>query len=196
MSPESRWRRLCRTRDGGTAMRGFLRVSGVVSALLTGALLLPVAGGDPVAPMQTPGRTVAALPDMSGMVWMAGTPSWQCATTRTTTVSASNLASALSGRRPRRRAAGLGRYEVRWPAPQGPSNDLESVARISGTRQVMLVDSGDDGSAFQRIFLATPTGRRLEIKETVSWPTPVWNPPPSARTVRSWRSTWAPTEAS
>jgi hypothetical protein len=112
---------------------------------------------------------------MSGMVWMAGDTFLAVHDAKNDDkereqprVSLLRAATTPEGVRSRT-------LEVRWPAPQGPSNDLESVARIPGTRQVMLVESGDDGSAFQRIFLATPTGRRLEIQETVRWPTPVWN---------------------
>lgn len=156
-------------------MRGILRRSGVVSALLTGALLLPVAGGDPVVPMKTPDRTVSSLPDLSGMTWLSGNAFLAVHDAKNDVteqgkprVSLVRAATTLTGVRSRA-------LEVRWPAPQGPSNDLESVARIPGTRQVLLVESGDDGSAFQRIFLATPTSRRVKIEETVRWPTPVWN---------------------
>lgn len=156
-------------------MRGVLPVSGVVSTLLTGALLLPVAGDNPVVPMKTPGRTASSLSDMSGMVWMAGDTFLAVHDAKNDDeereqprVSLVRVATTPEGVRSQP-------LEVRWPAPQGPSNDLESVARIPGTRQVLLVESGDDGSAFRRIFLATPTGRRVEIQETVRWPTPVWN---------------------
>ncbi|MFN2378216.1 MAG: hypothetical protein ABR538_16930 [Candidatus Binatia bacterium] len=59
--------------------------------------------------------------------------------------------------------------EIAWPT--GESNDLESIARIPGTRQFLLVESGDDCSGFQRIFLSTLGGSyNLTIDEVVSWP--------------------------
>jgi hypothetical protein len=64
--------------------------------------------------------------------------------------------------------------DVDWGAEV--PNDLESIARIPGTRQLLLVESGDDNSDFQRIFLATlNTSDQLEIDEVVPWPTPVFN---------------------
>lgn len=64
--------------------------------------------------------------------------------------------------------------EVAWPTDT--PNDLESIARIPGTRQMLLAESGDDNSPFQRIFLATLTpAYQLLINEVVPWPTPVFN---------------------
>lgn len=60
--------------------------------------------------------------------------------------------------------------EIDWGA-DGISHDLESVARIPGTQQLLLVESGDDCSAYQRIRLATlGTDYRLRIDETTRWP--------------------------
>jgi len=125
--------------------------------------------------MKTPGGAVSSLPDLSGMAWLSGNAFLAVHDAKNDVkergkprVSLVRAATTPTGVRSRA-------LEVRWQGPQGPSNDLESVARIPGTRQVLLVESGDDGSAFQRIFLATPTGRRVKIEETVRWPTPVWN---------------------
>jgi hypothetical protein len=45
--------------------------------------------------------------------------------------------------------------EVDWPASK--PNDLESIARILGSRQMLLAESGDDKklAGLQRLFLAT-----------------------------------------
>jgi hypothetical protein len=59
--------------------------------------------------------------------------------------------------------------DVDWPT--GKPNDLESIARIPGSRQLLLVESGDDCSEFQRIFLATlGTSYQLSVDEVVAWP--------------------------
>lgn len=59
--------------------------------------------------------------------------------------------------------------EVSWPS--GKPNDLESIARIPGTRQFLLAESGDDCSEFQQIFLASlSTSYQLTIDEVVRWP--------------------------
>lgn len=59
--------------------------------------------------------------------------------------------------------------EIAWPS--GESHDLESIARIPDTRKFLLVESGDDCSAFQRIFLASiSTSYQLTVDEVVPWP--------------------------
>jgi hypothetical protein len=69
--------------------------------------------------------------------------------------------------------------EVAWPGTK--PNDFESIARIPGTRQMLLVESGDDNSSFQRLFLASlDPSRQLTIDEVVPWPVPVFNVEASA----------------
>jgi hypothetical protein len=60
--------------------------------------------------------------------------------------------------------------DVTWPTTT--PNDLESIARIPGTRQLLLVESGDGcKSAFQRIFLTSlSTTYQLTVDEVVQWP--------------------------
>ena len=74
--------------------------------------------------------------------------------------------------------------EIAWPS--GESNDLESIARIPGSRQFLLVESGDDCSPFQRIFLATlGTSWQVTIDEVVSWPSGGEAPCPGVFNVES-----------
>ena len=54
---------------------------------------------------------------------------------------------------------------VRFPG--GPSSDLESAAGIPGTDDVLLVESGDNAGAFQRIFLAEVVGNRVRVTDFV-----------------------------
>jgi hypothetical protein len=68
-------------------------------------------------------------------------------------------------------AAGLYYRELGIAWPSGESNDLESIARIPGSRKFLFVESGDDCSAFQRIFLASlSTAYEVTIDEVASWP--------------------------
>lgn len=53
--------------------------------------------------------------------------------------------------------------------PDQASNDLESAARIPGTSQVLLAESGDNGGAFTRIFRAELRGDAVEILDTARW---------------------------
>jgi len=63
--------------------------------------------------------------------------------------------------------------EVRWP--DAISHDLESVARIPGTDEFLLSESGDDGRGSRRIFRVALRERELEILETVEWPVEILN---------------------
>jgi len=160
-------------------------LAGVASGLLAGALLVPLASGSPQSPHDAPGRQVAParqvapLPDLSGMAWL-----W-----KDTFLAVHDAKNDAAGAReeidnPRVslvRAATTPKgvvhqpLSVRWPVRRGPSNDLESAARIPGTRRVLLAESGDDGGPFHRIFLAKLERRRLHIEETVPWPVRVSN---------------------
>jgi hypothetical protein len=65
-----------------------------------------------------------------------------------------------------------------WPAPRGPSSDLESAARVPGTRSVLLNESGEgvsNGRRFRRIFHARLGDAGLQIVQTVRWPVRVQN---------------------
>jgi hypothetical protein len=58
---------------------------------------------------------------------------------------------------------------LRLNFPGGQSSDLESAARIPGTDNVLLVESGDDASRFQRIFLAEVHRNRVRVIGAVEW---------------------------
>lgn len=138
--------------------------SRALASVLAGAVLTACAA--------RPAPDGPALPDVSGMAWMSG---------ETFLV----VHDAKRGR-PARRRVGLLRLptdptgvgylplDVRWPAT-GPSHDLESVARIPGTPQALLVESGDDGDPTPQIYLVALRETRLEVLETVAWPTRVRN---------------------
>jgi hypothetical protein len=60
--------------------------------------------------------------------------------------------------------------DVAWPS--STPNDLESIARIPGTRQLLLAESGDGcKSEFQRIFLTSLSADyELTVDEVAHWP--------------------------
>lgn len=66
--------------------------------------------------------------------------------------------------------------------PGEESNDLESVARIPGTNDILLVESGDSSNDFkyQRIFRARVENDTVRIINETSWPVSVYNVEASA----------------
>lgn len=64
---------------------------------------------------------------------------------------------------------------LNWRGPRG--NDLESVARIPGTCEALLVESGDglEQPAFQRIFKVRVAGHSVHLVATARWPVPINN---------------------
>ncbi len=64
---------------------------------------------------------------------------------------------------------GLGFRPIRVRYPGGPSSDFESAAGIPGTPYVLLAESADDASDFQRIFLAEVRRNRARIVDVTSW---------------------------
>jgi hypothetical protein len=57
------------------------------------------------------------------------------------------------------------------------SNDLESAARIPGTKDILLVESGDNlgDPRFQRIFKARMEGTKMQIIDVEQWPVAINN---------------------
>jgi len=66
--------------------------------------------------------------------------------------------------------------------PGEESNDLESAARIPGTNDILLVESGDSSndSKYQRIFRARVKNDTVRIIDETPWPVPVYNVEASA----------------
>lgn len=64
---------------------------------------------------------------------------------------------------------GIVRRDVTPDFPEAASSDLEAVAAIPGTEKLLLAESGDDGGAFDRIFLAEVRGDAVAILGTVRW---------------------------
>ncbi|HYE95986.1 MAG TPA: hypothetical protein VD962_07220 [Rubricoccaceae bacterium] len=63
--------------------------------------------------------------------------------------------------------------DVAWPASHGPAHDLESVARIPGTRSFLLAESGDGATPHQHLFVAELGRTTLRITAVARWPVPV-----------------------
>jgi len=119
-------------------------------------------------------RQASSLPDLSGLVWLGGDRFLAVHDAKTDGESEKPRASVVL------LPADL--QGVLWK-PQGlnfrgpKSNDLESAARIPGTNDVLLVESGDGlgDPEFQRIFKARVNGDRVRIVVATSWPVSVTN---------------------
>ena len=67
-----------------------------------------------------------------------------------------------------------------WGDDLEEPNDLESASGVPGTSMVVMAESGDDGSDFQRLFLFdvdvdADGGPSATVSGVADWPTPVFN---------------------
>jgi len=124
-------------------------------------------------------REASNLPDLSGLVWLEGN--------RFLAVHDAKIEGELANPRVSLIELPVNSKGVRWQERTVKfhdlkSNDLESAARIPGTLDVLLVESGDslDDPAFQRIFKARVVGDSVQIVATAQWPVPIHNVEASA----------------
>jgi len=112
------------------------------------------------------------LPDFSGLAWIEGNlfvavhdtkPPQGIDQPRVSLLTLSTSQRGLQAQFPR----------INWPDPHAPSNAFESIARIPGTRQMLLVESGDEAGRSRRIFLADLDRRKLMLTDFVHWPVPI-----------------------
>jgi hypothetical protein len=65
--------------------------------------------------------------------------------------------------------------DLKFPGPEGPSSDLESVSRIPGGKGFLFAESGQEGESARRIFFAVYSNGTLNIESQVIWPVPIDN---------------------
>lgn len=108
------------------------------------------------------------LLDLSGLAWIGGDRFIAVSDAKSpgendlNRVSLLTLPDSLEG-------PGFEPVELRYSG--GSSNDLESAARIPGRRVVLLAESADDDSPFQRLFLARFGHPRVHIVDMTEWTT-------------------------
>jgi hypothetical protein len=119
------------------------------------------------------------LPDLSGLAWLGGN--------RFLAVHDAKVDGEYANPRVSLIELPVNSKGVRWQQRtlhfhELRSNDLESAARIPGTLDVLLVESGDGlgDAAFQRIFKARVAGDSVHIVATAQWPVPINNVEASA----------------
>jgi len=113
-------------------------------------------------------RPVQKLLDVSGLVWVGGDTFLAVHDAKypdekkLTRVSLIQLPKSLDG---------LQWKPLRPRFPGRRSSDLESAARVPGTRKVLLVESGDDHSPNDRIYLARAGKHKVRIVDATDWST-------------------------
>lgn len=145
-------------------------------ALCAIAVMLITASHDARAVSQSK-RAATSLPDLSGLAWVEGdtflalhdakNPD-ELSLPRASLVWLPSSGSGVTWKP----------LDVDWPAPLGKSGDLESIARVPGTRYFLLAESGEgahEGRRFGRIFLTELEGDDLKVISFINWPIPVTN---------------------
>ena len=147
------------------------RLSLMVWPLLAIILALPAQSEGKRVMRQSASRTfrpVQHLLDLSGLAWMGGDTFLAVHDAKfpdepkRVRVSLLRLPSSIEG---------IGWRPLRPRFPGRPSSDLESAARIPGTRKVLLAESGDDASGLDRIYLAKAGRRSVKILSSTTWST-------------------------
>ena len=118
-------------------------------------------------------RQASDLPDLSGLAWLGGDCFLAVHDAKIDGESGNPRASLIY--------LPTDTQGVHWKRQgldfRGPkSNDLESAARIPGTMDVLLAESGDNGNPrFQRIFKAHVEDNRVRIIDVTRWPVAIHN---------------------
>lgn len=111
-------------------------------------------------------RPVQKLLDLSGLAWMGGNTFLAVHDAKyegeATRVRVSLLQAPTS-------LDGILWKPLRPRFPGGLSNDLESASRIPGTRKVLLIESCDDRSRYDRIYLARAGRNQVRVLDFTEW---------------------------
>ncbi len=111
-------------------------------------------------------RPVQRLLDLSGLVWMGGDTFLAVHDAKFPDEPQRVRTSLLQVPES---LGGIQWLPLRPHFPEEPSSDLESAARIPGTQSVLLLESGDDASGRDRIYLARVEPTRIRILDVVEW---------------------------
>ena len=122
----------------------------------------------------------SGLPDLSGIEWISGNnflavhdakfPS-EKDRPRVSILNMKNNGNEITWKHP----------EIRWPEKTDLSSDLESIARIPGTKSFLLCESGNGSGRHTRIFHAfLEDENNITIKEVMNWPVKIYNVEDSA----------------
>jgi hypothetical protein len=145
----------------------------LVSLLVAMTLFVAGCGNDDGG--ATPDEPVSKLPDLSGLAWLGGDHFVGVHDAKNPDeldrprVSVLTLPTGPEGMLSRT-------VDIDWPDPLGPSSDLESVASIPGTDDLLFAESGDDNDPdFRRLFLARWDGEDIRVIGSTIWPVDIFN---------------------
>lgn len=151
------------------------RTTGLVAWLATLTLVLVACSSDDSGDEGGVEEPASTLPDLSGIGWLGGDEF----------VGVHDAKNPDELDRPRvsiLRFTGdpegtvFRTVDLEWPDPLGASSDLESVAAIPGTNNVLFAESGDDGDPdFRRVFMARWDGESMSVVDYAPWPVDVVN---------------------
>ena len=119
-------------------------------------------------------RATTPLADLSGMVWVGGN---RFIAVHDAKVEDEFFKPRVAALRLPRDSRGITYKDSRVSFRRATPNDLESVAAIPGTNQVLLVESGDSkhDPSVQRIFKADVKQNGVRVRSVTQWPFPITN---------------------
>jgi hypothetical protein len=158
-------------------MKSHLAITAALAGCIAVAACSTARTTPDAAPAEAPAAApvAATVPDISGLAWMGGDRFLAVHDAKDPAGGARVSVLALPTS-----AVGMSHQpvELAWPDPQGPSSDLESVARVPGTSSYLLAESGSGrrgGVPLRRIFLVELREGRFDLVDVVDWPVPVTN---------------------
>ena len=127
-----------------------------------------------------PWTKVSGLPDLSGVEWISGNKFLAVHDAKYPSEKDRPRISILQIKDDKNEISWLP-LEISWPEKMDAASDLESIARIPGTRSFLLCESGNSGGKHTRIFVSVlDEDDRVIIKEVVNWPVKIYNVESSA----------------
>ena len=119
-------------------------------------------------------RRATTLADLSGMVWVGGD---RFIAVHDAKAEGEQFLPRVADLRLPKSLRGVTYRDSRLCVRGEVPNDLESVARIPGRREVLLVESGDgpDGPAIKKIYKASIQSQGIRVTKAVEWPFDITN---------------------
>jgi hypothetical protein len=146
--------------------------AGLFQALAIGVWLIACSGPDNGNDMLKP----STLPDLSGLSWVEDDLFIGVHDAKNNTEK-ENWPRVSLIRLPQSELYGViwQVVDLTFPGPGGASSDMESICSIPGGKEFLLVESGQEGAAYSRIFHALYADNSLAITSYTEWPVEITN---------------------